>query len=149
MLLSVNDLHVYYGAIHAVKGVSLEVNEGEIVTLIGANGAGKTTTLDTIAGLLRSRGGDIVFQGESIAQMQEKYPYFLTWRPGDHTRIAGKMQLHYRLAFDAEGGRCFRCLTLAGILSAPSRTLCMTRATWRTLTPRRRTTSTTSCATSA
>ena len=83
-------------------------------------------------------------QGESIAQMQEKYPYFLTWRPGDHTRIAGKMQLHYRLAFDAEGGRCFRCLTLAGILSAPSRTLCMTRATWRTLTPRRRTTSTTS-----
>ena len=83
-------------------------------------------------------------QGESIAQMQEKYPYFLTWRPGDHTRIAGKMQLHYRLAFDAEGGRCFRCLTLAGILSAPSRTLCTTRATWRTLTPRRKTTSTTS-----
>ena len=54
MLLSVNDLHVYYGAIHAVKGVSLEVNEGEIVTLIGANGAGKSTVLNTISGLLRS-----------------------------------------------------------------------------------------------
>ena len=67
MLLEVKDIQVYYGAIHAIKGVSFEVNEGEIVTLIGANGAGKTTTLDTIAGLLRSRGGDIVFQGESIA----------------------------------------------------------------------------------
>ena len=67
MLLEVKDIQVYYGAIHAIKGVSFEVNEGEIVTLIGANGAGRTTTLDTIAGLLRSRGGDIVFQGESIA----------------------------------------------------------------------------------
>ena len=67
MLLEVKDIQVYYGAIHAIKGVSFEVNEGEIATLIGANGAGKTTTLDTIAGLLRSRGGDIVFQGESIA----------------------------------------------------------------------------------
>ena len=57
MLLEVKDIQVYYGAIHAIKGVSFEVNEGEIVTLIGANGAGKTTTLDTIAGLLRSRGG--------------------------------------------------------------------------------------------
>ena len=47
-------------------------------------------------------------QGESIAQMQEKYPYFVTWRPGDHTRIAGKMQLHYRLAFDAEGRPMFQ-----------------------------------------
>ena len=57
MLLSVNDLHVYYGAIHAVKGVSLEVNEGEIVTLIGANGAGKSTVLNTISGLLRAKTG--------------------------------------------------------------------------------------------
>ena len=54
-LLKVNNLHVYYGAIHAIKGISLEVNEGEIVTLIGANGAGKSTTLNTIVGLLKPR----------------------------------------------------------------------------------------------
>ena len=66
-ILSIHDLSVNYGGIEAVKGISFDVHEGEIVTLIGANGAGKTTTLDTIAGLLRSRGGDIVFQGESIA----------------------------------------------------------------------------------
>lgn len=65
-LLSVNDINVYYGAIHAIKGVSFEVNEGEIVTLIGANGAGKSTTLKTISGLLRSRTGDITFQNQSI-----------------------------------------------------------------------------------
>ena len=62
-LLKVNDLHVYYGAIHAVKGISLEVWEGEIVTLIGANGAGKSTTLNTIAGLLKPRQGSIVLNG--------------------------------------------------------------------------------------
>jgi branched-chain amino acid transport system ATP-binding protein len=62
-LLKVKDLHVYYGAIHAVKGISLEVREGEIVTLIGANGAGKSTTLNTIAGLLRPRQGSISFGG--------------------------------------------------------------------------------------
>ena len=54
-LLKVKDLHVYYGAIHAIKGISLEVSEGEIVTLIGANGAGKSTTLNTVAGLLKPR----------------------------------------------------------------------------------------------
>ena len=59
MLLSVNDLHVYYGAIHAVKGVSLEVNEGEIVTLIGANGAGKSTFLKLLSGELDSTKGTI------------------------------------------------------------------------------------------
>ena len=66
MLLSVNDIHVYYGAIHAVKGVSLEVNEGEIVTLIGANGAGKSTVLNTISGLLRAKTGTIEFMGAPI-----------------------------------------------------------------------------------
>ena len=65
-ILQVNDLHVYYGSIHAVKGVSFEVNEGEIVTLIGANGAGKSTTLKAIAGLVKPSGGDIAFSGESI-----------------------------------------------------------------------------------
>ena len=62
-LLQVEDLHVYYGAIHAVKGISLEVREGEIVTLIGANGAGKSTTLNTIAGLLKPRQGSVVLGG--------------------------------------------------------------------------------------
>ncbi len=62
-LLRVNDLHVYYGAIHAIKGISLEVHENEIVTLIGANGAGKSTTLNTIAGLLKPRQGTVELHG--------------------------------------------------------------------------------------
>ena len=65
-LLKVNDIHVYYGAIHAIKGISLEVKEGEIVTLIGANGAGKSTTLNTIAGLLKPRQGSIAFAGMPV-----------------------------------------------------------------------------------
>ncbi len=65
-LLKVNDIHVYYGAIHAIKGISLEVQEGEIVTLIGANGAGKSTTLNTIAGLLKPRQGTIAFAGMPV-----------------------------------------------------------------------------------
>ncbi len=65
-LLKVDDIHVYYGAIHAIKGISFEVNEGEIVTLIGANGAGKSTSLNTIAGLLKPRSGHITFDGKNI-----------------------------------------------------------------------------------
>lgn len=65
-MLSVSGLHVHYGSIHAVKGVSFEVDEGEIVTLIGANGAGKSTTLNTVAGLLKPSSGSIEFDGESI-----------------------------------------------------------------------------------
>ena len=65
-LLKVEDIHVYYGAIHAIKGISFEVNEGEIVTLIGANGAGKSTSLNTIAGLLKPRSGHITFDGKNI-----------------------------------------------------------------------------------
>ena len=65
-LLKVEAIHVYYGSIHAVKGVSFEVNEGEIVTLIGANGAGKSTTLNTISGLLKPRSGSIIFEGRSV-----------------------------------------------------------------------------------
>ena len=67
MMLKAEDLNVYYGPIHAVKGVSFEVKEGEIVTLIGANGAGKSTTLKTVSGLMRSRGGHIEFMDKSIA----------------------------------------------------------------------------------
>ena len=65
-MLKVNDINVYYGAIHAIKNVSFEVNDGEIVTLIGANGAGKSTTLQTISGLLHTRTGSIEFMGRNI-----------------------------------------------------------------------------------
>ena len=65
-ILQVNDLHVYYGSIHAVKGVSFEVNEGEVVTLIGANGAGKSTVLNTVSGLLHLKHGSVVFEGKDL-----------------------------------------------------------------------------------
>ena len=65
-MLKVNDINVYYGSIHAIKGVSFEVHQGEVVTLIGANGAGKSTTLQTISGLLRSKTGSIEFLGENL-----------------------------------------------------------------------------------
>ena len=65
-ILKVDNINVYYGAIHAIKGISFEVNAGEIVTLIGANGAGKSTTLQTVTGLLHSRTGSIEFLGESL-----------------------------------------------------------------------------------
>ena len=66
MILKLEDVHTYYGSIHALKGVSLEVDEGEIVTLIGANGAGKSTTLRSINGLNHPRKGKITFQGDDI-----------------------------------------------------------------------------------
>lgn len=65
-ILHVDDLNVYYGSIHAVKGISFDVEEGEIVTLIGANGAGKSTTLNTVAGLLKPREGSVDFEGSSL-----------------------------------------------------------------------------------
>ena len=68
-MLDIKDINVYYGAIHAIKGISLYVNEGEIVTLIGANGAGKSTTLRTISGLLKPKTGSITFLGNDIAGM--------------------------------------------------------------------------------
>ena len=69
MLLEVNNLNVYYGAIHALQGVSFNVEEGEIVTIIGANGAGKSTTLNTICGLLRPREGSVQFRGQGLTGM--------------------------------------------------------------------------------
>ena len=66
-MLNVNDINVYYGAIHAIKGVSFQVNDGEVVTLIGANGAGKSTTLNTVCGLLHSRTGSVEFLGQDLA----------------------------------------------------------------------------------
>ena len=68
-MLKINDLHVYYGPIHALKGISFEVNDGEIVTLIGSNGAGKSTTLNTITGLIKPRSGSINLDGEELSNM--------------------------------------------------------------------------------
>ena len=67
VMLNVDNLNVYYGSIHAIQGVSFQVNKGEIVTLIGANGAGKSTTLNTVSGLLRSKTGSVTFNGENIS----------------------------------------------------------------------------------
>lgn len=68
-MLKINDLHVYYGPIHALKGISFNVNDGEIVTLIGSNGAGKSTTLNTITGLIKPRSGSITLDGEEISNI--------------------------------------------------------------------------------
>ena len=65
-MLSIKDLHVHYGAIHAIKGVTLDVNDGEIVSLIGANGAGKTTILHTISGLVKATSGEITYNGVNL-----------------------------------------------------------------------------------
>ena len=68
-LLELKNVHTYYGHIHALKGISLTVEEGEIVTLIGSNGAGKTTTLRTISGLVKPRQGEVLFQGRPIHRL--------------------------------------------------------------------------------
>ena len=68
-MLEVKDLHVYYGVIHALKGISFEVNQGEVIALIGANGAGKTTTLQTLTGILAAKQGSIVFEGRDISKV--------------------------------------------------------------------------------
>ncbi|MGI6167475.1 MAG: ABC transporter ATP-binding protein, partial [Eubacteriales bacterium] len=67
-MLTINDLHVYYGVIQAIKGISFEVNEGEVIALIGANGAGKTTILHTITGLIAARSGSIIFQDQKLTK---------------------------------------------------------------------------------
>ncbi|HSO12231.1 MAG TPA: ABC transporter ATP-binding protein [Anaerolineales bacterium] len=69
-MLEVNNLNVYYGAIHALQGISFDINEGEIVTLIGSNGAGKSTTLNTVSGLLQPRVGTVCFRGKNITLTQ-------------------------------------------------------------------------------
>lgn len=79
-MLSVKDLQVYYGSIHAIKGVSFEVNEGEIVTLIGANGAGKTTTLHAICGLVKAKAGEITFCGQNLRTTDRIKSSVSDWR---------------------------------------------------------------------
>lgn len=69
-MLKVNNINVYYGAIHAIKGISLEVKQGEIVTLIGANGAGKSTILKTISGLLRPKTGEVLFENQNLHTLE-------------------------------------------------------------------------------
>ncbi len=93
-LLSVNDLNVYYGSIHAIKGISFEVNENEIVTLIGANGAGKSTSLNTVAGLLKPRSGSVTFDNANI------------------TGLKANRIVSHGLALCPEGRRVFQQLTV-------------------------------------
>ncbi len=93
-LLEIENLHVYYGAIHALKGVSLSVEAGEVVTLIGANGAGKSTTLRTISGLLRPREGSVRFEGKEL------------------TRLAPDQIVRMGIAHVPEGRRVFANLTV-------------------------------------
>jgi branched-chain amino acid transport system ATP-binding protein len=93
-MLEVQDLNVFYGAIHALKGISFYLNQGEIVTLIGANGAGKSTTLNTISGLLQARSGSIAFQGEEI------------------TRVATEISVRKGIVQVPEGRKIFATLTV-------------------------------------
>ncbi len=94
MMLAVKNLHVYYGAIHALKGINFHVDQGEIVALIGANGAGKSTTLSTISGLLQPREGNVLFRGEDI-----------TLTPAEQTVQKGIVQV-------PEGRKIFATLTV-------------------------------------
>lgn len=88
-ILEVNNLEVYYGVIQALKGISFDVNPGEVIALIGANGAGKTTTLQTITGLIPSKSGTIVYEGEDI------------------TRVPGHKLVYKGIAHVPEGRRVF------------------------------------------
>ena len=93
-MLEVRDLEVYYGVIQAIKGISFEVNQGEIIALIGANGAGKTTTLHTITGLIAAKSGSIVYEGTDV------------------TRIPGYKLVGMGIAHVPEGRRVFSSLTV-------------------------------------
>jgi branched-chain amino acid transport system ATP-binding protein len=101
-LLEVNEIHTYYGKIHALKGITLKVEEGEIVTLIGANGAGKTTTLRAISGLIKPRQGNIMFAGEDIVKFPAHEMVFkgISMVP-EGRGIFGKMSVHENLEMGA------------------------------------------------
>ena len=93
-MLEVRDLEVYYGVIQAIKGISFDVDQGEIVALIGANGAGKTTTLHTITGLIHAKSGKIVYEGTDI------------------TKVPGYKLVGMGIAHVPEGRRVFATLTV-------------------------------------
>jgi branched-chain amino acid transport system ATP-binding protein len=101
-MLTLTDVHTYYGHIHALKGISLHVEQGEIVTLIGSNGAGKTTTLNTISGLLKPRQGTIILEGEQLDTLP---PHIVTQRGVSQSpegrRIFGRMTVQENLAMGA------------------------------------------------
>lgn len=79
-MLEVKDLQVYYGMIQAIKGISFEVNQGEVIALIGANGAGKTTTLHTVTGLISPKSGQVLFEGKDITKLRLIRSSLWGWR---------------------------------------------------------------------
>jgi branched-chain amino acid transport system ATP-binding protein len=101
-LLEINDIHTYYGAIHALRGVTMYVDEGEIVTLIGSNGAGKSTTLRSVSGLLRPRTGEIVLRGKRIDGLKphEIVELGVSQSP-EGRRVFGRMTVHENLEMGA------------------------------------------------
>jgi branched-chain amino acid transport system ATP-binding protein len=101
-LLELKDIHTYYGAIHALRGISLTIDEGEIVTLIGSNGAGKSTTLRTISGLLKPREGEITLRGKRIDGMRphEIVTLGLSQSP-EGRRVFARMSVHENLEMGA------------------------------------------------
>jgi branched-chain amino acid transport system ATP-binding protein len=101
-LLDVKDLHVSYGAIKAIKGISLHVNKGEVVTILGANGAGKTTTLRTISGLLKPTDGTIMFDGKDITKTQahDIVPLGMSHSP-EGRRVFGTLSVRENLMMGA------------------------------------------------
>lgn len=108
-MLEVNNLHVYYGSIHAIKGISFNVNEGEIISLIGANGAGKTTTLHAITGLIPAKEGKVAFLSETFFNNNDKKSSIFS----KNTSIAPYEIIHRKMAHVPEGRRVFSKLTVA------------------------------------
>ncbi|WKY43020.1 ABC transporter ATP-binding protein [Eubacteriaceae bacterium ES2] len=101
-MLKVKDLHVHYGKIHAIKGINFEVNQGEIVTLIGANGAGKTTILQTVSGILKPSEGVITFEGEDINKVpSHQIPVLGIAHVPEGRRIFAEMTVHENLLMGA------------------------------------------------
>jgi branched-chain amino acid transport system ATP-binding protein len=101
-LLELQDVHTYYGAIHALRGISISVEEGEIVTLIGSNGAGKSTTLRTISGLLRPREGTITLEGKRIDQLRPHQIVELgVCQSPEGRRVFARMTVHENLHMGA------------------------------------------------